>query len=85
MNVQTPRPFDRDHARLPDAVKQQLDKQLALLLTNPRHPSLGFKRIRGTQGIWELRISRTHRLTLEIAGETYLLRRVGAHDVLNQA
>lgn len=84
MNVQTTRPFDRDYARLPEQVKDRVDKQLALLLLNPRHPSLAFKRIRGTEGIWEVRLSRTHRLTLEIAGETYILRRVGTHDVLSQ-
>ena len=84
MNVQNTRPFDRDYARLPEEVKGQVDKQLALLLANPRHPSLGCKRIRGTEGIWEVRVSRSHRLTLEIAGETYILRRVGAHDVLHQ-
>ena len=84
MNVQTTRPFDREYARLPETVKDLADKSLGLLLANPRHPSLGFKRIRGTQGIWEVRVSRAYRLTLEIAGETYILRRVGTHAVLNQ-
>lgn len=84
MNVQTTRPFERDYARLPETIKTQVDKQLGLLLVNPRHPSLGFKRIRGTEGIWEMRVSRSHRITLEIAGETYILRRVGTHSVLGQ-
>ena len=84
MNVQTTRPFERDYARLPEALKDLVDKQLSLLLSNPRHPSLGLKRIQGTRGLWEARVSRSHRLTLEIVGETYILRRVGTHDVLNQ-
>ena len=84
MNVQTTRPFERDYDRLPEELKTLVDKQLSLLLVNPRHPSLGFKRIQGTRGLWEVRVSRSHRLTLEIAGETYLLRRVGSHDVLHR-
>lgn len=84
MNVQTSRPFERDYARLPEEIKDRVDKQLTLLLANPRHPSLGLKRVRGTGAIWELRISRAYRLTLEIAGDTYVLRRVGSHDILNR-
>lgn len=84
MNFQTTRPFDRDYARLPERLKELVDKQLRLLLSNPHHPSLGYKRLRGTSAIWEVRISRAYRLTLEIAGQTYILRRVGTHDVLNQ-
>ena len=84
MRLQTTRPFDRDYARLPDSIKDQVDQQLALLLANLRHPSLNFKRIRGTRGIWEARVNRSSRMTLEVIDDTYLLRRVGSHDVLNQ-
>ena len=84
MRLQTTRPFDRDYVRLPDSIKDQVDKQMALLLANPQHPSLNFKRIRGTRGIWEARINRSYRMTLEVVDNTYLLRRVGSDDVLNQ-
>ena len=84
MRFQSTRPFDRDYSRLPGSVKDQVDKQLGLLLTNPQHPSLSFKRVRGTAGIWEARVNRAYRMTLEITGEIYLLRRVGTHDILNQ-
>ena len=84
MKLQTTRPFDRDYAELPEEVKERVDKQLALLLLNPRHPSLRLKRIRGTADIWEVRVSRGYRLTLQLAGDTYLLRRMGPHDVIEQ-
>jgi len=84
MKVQTTRPFDRDYAGLPDAVKTQVDKQIALLLSNPRHPSLRLKRMRGTEGIWEARVSRGYRMTLNIAGDIFILRWVGAHDILRE-
>lgn len=84
MKLQTTRPFDRDYAHLPAAIKERVDKQLALLLANPRHPSLGLKRIRGTDDLWEVRISRSYRMTLQVVGDTYLLRRLGPHDVLRR-
>lgn len=84
MKVQTTRSFDRDYAALPEEVKRRADKQLALLMSNLRHPSLRLKKLRGTEGIWEGRISKGHRITLEIAGDTVILRRIGAHDMLRE-
>ena len=84
MKLQTTRPFDRDYAGLSEDLKERVEKQLALLLLNPRHPSLRLKRIRGTADIWEVRVSRGYRLTLQLAGDTYLLRRVGPHDVIER-
>ena len=84
MNIQTTRPFDHDYARLPEEVKQRVDKRLALLLSNPRHPSLRLKKVRGTEDIWEARVTRGYRMTLQIAGDTFILRRTGAHDVLKE-
>ena len=84
MKIQTTRPFDRDYARLREEVKKRVDKQLALLMSNPSHPSLRLKRIRGTEDIWEVRVTRSDRITLQIAGDTFILRRIGPHDVLRQ-
>lgn len=84
MEVQTARLFDRDYAGLPAAIKDRTDKQLALLMTNPQHPSLRLKKVRGTDNIWEARISRGYRITLTIAGDTLVLRRIGIHDVLRR-
>ena len=84
MKVQTTRPFDRDYARLPQQIKDQSYKQLALLLENPRHPSLQLKKMRGTADIWEARITRGYSLTLLMVGDTLILRRIGPHDVLRE-
>lgn len=84
MKVQTTRPFDRDYARLPDEVKERVDKQLAFLINNPRHPSLRLKKIRGAEGMWEARVTLGYRKTLQMAGDTLILRRIGAHDVLRE-
>lgn len=84
MKAQTSRPFDRDYARLPAEIQGLADKQLGLLLTNPQHPSLHLKRVRGTADIWEARVSRGYRMTLQISADTFILRRIGPHDVLRQ-
>lgn len=84
MKVEATRPFEHDYSRLPAQVKDQVDKQLGLLVTNPRHPSLRLKRVQSTGGIWEARVNRAYRMTLEIVGEICILRRVGTHDILNR-
>jgi mRNA-degrading endonuclease RelE of RelBE toxin-antitoxin system len=84
MNIRTTRPFDQDFAQLPESIKRQSEKQFQLLLTNPRHPSLRLKKMEDPRDIWEGRITRGYRFTFQIVGETYLLRRIGTHDVLRR-
>jgi mRNA interferase RelE/StbE len=82
MKIQTARPFDRDYNALPKLIKDQADKQFALLLENPHHPSLRVKKIKGHPNIFEGRVTKSYRFTFQISGEIYLLRRIGTHDVL---
>ena len=74
--------FDRDYARLPQRIQEQAEKQLALLLTDSRHPSLRIKKMEGRGEIWEGRVSRGYRFTFEIVGDLYKLRRIGPHNIL---
>jgi mRNA-degrading endonuclease RelE of RelBE toxin-antitoxin system len=82
MKIQTARPFDDDYSSLPENVKNKADKQLAILIDNPQHPSLHIKKIKGHPNIWEGGITIKYRFTFQIFGETYLLRRIGKHDVI---
>lgn len=79
MKIQTTKPFDEDYEALPKEIKKRVDKQLALLLDNPRHPSLRLKKLKGVKDIWEGRITKDYRFTFQIAGDTYILRRIGKH------
>ncbi len=81
MNIRTDKSFDRDYARLPQQIQDRVDKQLALLLTNPRHPSLRIQKMKGQREIWEGRVSEDYRFTFKIVGDTCRLRRVGTHDI----
>jgi mRNA-degrading endonuclease RelE of RelBE toxin-antitoxin system len=82
MKIQTSTPFDEDYHSLPELIKDRADKQFALFLENPHHPSLRIKKIKGHTNIWEGRITKSYRFTFQISGEIYLLRRIGTHDIL---
>ena len=80
MEIRTTRPFEDDFRALPEEIKRQAEKQLALFIENRRHPSLRTKKIKGTSAIWEGRITRDYRFTFHVVGDTYTLRRIGKHD-----
>jgi len=82
MKIQITKPFEKDYRALPQLIKNQADKQFGLLLEDPHHPSLRIKKIKGHPTIWEGRITKSYRFTFQISGETYLLRRIGTHDIL---
>jgi len=82
MKISTTSPFEKDYSSLPESVKDRADKQFALLLENPHHPSLRLKKIKGHPSIWEGRITINYRFTFQISGDVYLLRRIGTHGIL---
>lgn len=76
--------FVRDYRRLPEAIQNTVDKQLELLLSNPQHPSLSIKKMNDPRGIWEGRVTAAYRLTFQIEGDIYVLRKVGTHAILKK-
>ena len=75
--------FLKDYRKLPVEIRARVDKQLTLLLENPRHPSLRLKKLKGAE-IFEIRISEGYRLTIRYAEQVLELRRVGTHDLLRK-
>ena len=66
----TNRTFDTAFAENPIQVQRQITKALRLLAANPRHRSLQCHRVTGTQGVWEVYVTRTrYRLTFEYTGQ----------------
>lgn len=61
-------------------IQKRVLKALLLLDSNPQHPSLQIKRIQGTEGIWEARVTDKYRMTFEIKEGKYFLRNVDNHD-----
>ncbi len=84
MKVAFTKPFKRDYQGLPENIQEQIDEQITRLLENPKHPSLRLKKMEGLRSIWEARITGGYRMTLQIDGDTYLLRRAGAHNILKK-
>lgn len=60
MNHYTSPRFWSLYAGLPQDVRLQAQKSYRLLLRDPHHPSLRFKKIRG-QELWSARISKDYR------------------------
>lgn len=78
------KPFIKDYQSLPQELQKAVDKQLELFLDNSRHPPLNIKKMQDPRDIWEERITHGYRFTFQIEGETFILRRLGTHDILKK-
>jgi len=76
------KPFIRNYRDPPPRIQKLADKQLELLLADPRHPSLEIKKMQDPREIWEGRLTKSYRFTFQINGDIYVLRRIGTHDLL---
>ena len=75
--------FAESAHRLPKETRAKLPKVFMLLTSNPRHPSLQLKKIKGAirPNVYECRLDRSWRLILQGMGEmTFDLVYAGAHD-----
>ena len=72
--------FLKAYAGLSAELREQTDKQLALLAVNPHHPSLRTHKRRGEKNTWQARITRSHRVYFEMEGETMTLLVMGPHE-----
>ena len=73
--------FKKSVLELDLRTREKPKKQLKLLVSNPRNPSLKVKKIKGTRSIFEARVNDSYRFTFEYgeAGEI-ILRVVGPHN-----
>lgn len=73
--------FRKSALELEPEIREKLKKQIGLLASDPRHPSLRVKRIKGTGSVFEARVDRDLRFTFEFGeARTIILRVVGPHD-----
>jgi mRNA interferase RelE/StbE len=70
----------RDFQKLSSDLQEIAEKQFKIFINNPTHPSLGIKKIQGTEDIWEGRITKSIRFSFEIYKDIYIIRRIGRHD-----
>lgn len=72
--------FQKAYQSLAAVDQGRVQKAIRLMSDDLRHPGLRVKRIKGTQGIWEARASKSLRITFETEGDALILRNVGHHD-----
>ena len=84
MNFDRTEQFKKNYQKLPQRIQRLTDEKLGFLLENFRHPSLRVKKYKGEKGVWEARITRNYRFTFHIKGDTYVLRKIGTHDILGR-
>ena len=84
MKLHPTKTFAKNYRKLPEEIKKATHKQLKLLLSNPQHPSLNIKKMQDPRNIWEARVSESYRFTFHIEDDTYILRKVGTHDILRR-
>ena len=70
---------ERDYEILSPALQVRVDKQLALLLQNLRHPSLRAKKYDEQQDIWQARVNDNYRFYFQIEGDTYSILAIIPH------
>ena len=50
-----------NHFTLPEEIRAPADRQFALLRSDPRHPSLHFKKVGSRKQLWSARVGLYHR------------------------
>ncbi len=82
MIIERSEPFKRAYRKLPSDLQERVKKALLLFAVDPRHPSLVNKKMEGAEGVWEIRVTQSYRITYEKIPGGIFLRRVGTHDIL---
>lgn len=84
MHIEATKTFLKLYKKLDPEIKNKVKKALIFFQKDPSHPSLGHKKMAGQENIYEIRISKTYRITYTKSGNTAILRKVGTHDILSK-
>ena len=79
MKIHLTKQAESSYRKLPLQIQKKVDKQLALLLSNYRHPSLRARKM-GSTGHFEARVDRRYRFTFLVEEEDIYIITVGPHD-----
>ena len=70
-----------DYRRLPESIRRKFDKQLRFLAQNPQHPSLQIHRL---SDHWEFYVDIHYSCIFQQEGNTYILKHVGGHKIVER-
>ena len=76
--------FRKEFRKLPRAMQLRALEAIETFEEDRSHPSLHARKMEGTAGIWEMRVSAGYRITFQFQGEDVVLRRIGTHDILRR-
>ena len=82
MHIEATKTFLNLYKKLGPEIKNHVKKALILFQQDPSHPSLGHKKMAGQKDIYEIRVSKTYRITYTKSKDITILRKVGTHDIL---
>ena len=85
--------------KLPAEIQAKVRKAFNLFRDNPHHPSLGIKKVKGLEGVWEGRIDVFYRFTFEYIDNpnfneetddegnktVCLFRNIGRHEIVSES
>jgi mRNA-degrading endonuclease RelE of RelBE toxin-antitoxin system len=80
MPIELTERFVRQYRKLPRTIQQKVDKALALLNADFRHPGRCSHPVENTPGIFEAYVDRKYRMTFERRSDTFIMRNVDNHD-----
>ena len=76
--------FRRDYKKLTPQSQKRINQALLQMERDLKHASLGSKKLKGTNSIWEARASKSLRITFNLKGKLIILRTVEEHKILYQ-
>ncbi len=62
-------------------VKQRFARQMHLLLTDPKHPSVRAQKMVNRADVWEARIDLHYRFIFKMDATSITLRAIGTHEI----
>ena len=63
------RKFDKQFKQLDSKISKQAQKAIELFISDPSHPSLRYKKIQGTDNFYEISVSMSVRIIIEVTSE----------------
>lgn len=79
MTVKFTAAAEKNYSRLPLNIQKKVDKQITLLISDYRHPSLRTRKM-GDSGDFEARIDIHYRFSFQVEGENIYVLIIGSHD-----
>ncbi len=76
--------FKKSYKKLPEKMKERVKKQLRLFEENSSPPSLQNKKMKGDSNRWEIRVTRSYRMTYMKEKDGVYFMQVGTHDILDK-